>query len=201
MATRRTTETILWPGTTTIKRTPITPHLGLSPLSRPEDNSREVSPLNILSPPPRFDTGELRITGKTTTDWTLLESTWQDDRTRPDTWQLRAIEPHFAPQCDPPTKSGHDQLMAKVTKEKKARLRSRHDRVVVGDPSKLKLHFINNFILWLSFKILQDEVLLEAKYFKILQAELLLEEKYFKILQAEVLLEAKYFNWLMTWNT
>ena len=64
----------------------------------------------------------------------------------------------------------------------------------VGDPSKLKLHFIDNFILRLSFKILQAEVLLEATYFKILQAEVLLEAKYFKILQTEVLLEAKYFK-------
>ena len=66
--------------------------------------------------------------------------------------------------------------------------------LVVGDPSKLKLHFIDNFILRLSFKILQAEVLLEATYFKILQAEVLLEAKYFKILQTEVLLEAKYFK-------
>ena len=64
----------------------------------------------------------------------------------------------------------------------------------VGDPSKLKLHFIDNFILRLTFKILQAEVLPEATYFKILQAEVLLEAKYFKILQAEVLLEEKYFK-------
>ena len=66
--------------------------------------------------------------------------------------------------------------------------------IVVGDPSKSKHHFINNFILWLSFKILQAEVLMEATYFKILQAEVLLETKYFKILQTEVLLEAKNFK-------
>ena len=74
-----------------------------------------------------------------------------------------------------------------------------HSSIGVGDTSKLKLHFIDNFILRLSFKILQAEVLLEAKYFKILQTEVLLEAKYFKILQAEVLLEAKYFkfDW---WN-
>ena len=70
----------------------------------------------------------------------------------------------------------------------------------MGDPSKLKLHFIDNFILRLSFKILQAELLLEATYFKILQAEVLLEAKYFKILQTEVLLEAKYFRLKYYWK-